>query len=133
MALFSNFGSDFLSAVIDTADTLGLTNVSPTTITYKGSLTMTGGPDTGYTEVWGVSGSISDVLIGHYSEKMIEASAGKISSSDIMAVFKTSELSAEPQAGDIIEWDSTVYEYEDFQEVAGLYAIRLSEREATNE
>jgi len=133
MALLDNYGAIVLTHLQNVADGLGLTNVAPTSITYKSGLTTTGNPDAGYTEAWSSSGSISDVLIGHYSEKMIEASAGKISDSDVMVMFKASELSSEPEAGDIVEWDSTVYEYQEFQEVAGLYAVRMAERGATNE
>ena len=131
--MLSNFGSDVLNQLILTADTLGLTSVSPSSITYKAELGTTGNPDTGYTEIWGSSGSTGTVLIGHYSEAMIQASAGAIETSDVLLMCKTGLLASDPTAGDIMEWNSMVYEYANFREAAGLYAIQMKERGAVSE
>ena len=131
--MLTNFGSDVLNQLILTADALGLSSVSPSSVTYKSGLGLTGNPDSGYEETWGASGSTGTILIGHYSEGMIQASAGAIETSDVLLMCKTSLLSSSPTAGDILEWNSMVYEYANFREAAGLYAIQMKERGAVSE
>lgn len=132
-SIMSDLGTNVLAQLIEVANGFSFTRLAPSTITYHAGRVLAGGNDTGFTEDWTTDSEITASLVGHYRVETIEASGGQIEASDILAIFAISELSAEPQGGDVIEWNSKVYEYVDHQAAAGLYAVRMAERDAINE
>lgn len=124
-SLIGSLGSVHLSFIVSTAELLGLTRLAPASITYYHINTQTGDPDSGYTNSWSQTATITDVLVGHYSNDEIAGSGGTVTRTDIVAMFLQSELNSEPQEGDQILYEGTTYEYIEHRAAAGLYLVGM--------
>lgn len=128
-SLVASLGANHLAFLVSVAEVLGLSNIKPASITYKhGPVTTSYDPDSGYTETFAETVTISDVLVGHYTREDIAGSGGEITRADVMIMFLQSELNAEPTNADEFIYDNKTYEHFEHRMAAGLYLVGGKEK-----
>jgi len=128
-SLIASLGTTHLSFLVGVAETLGLSKISPASITYyHGPVTTTYDPDTGYTESFDETLTITDVLAGHYTREDITGSGGEITRADVMVIFAQDELKSEPTNADEFTYDGKRYEHFEHRIAAGLYLVGGKEK-----